>query len=440
MSMSPQPPQNHLTLSQRLRQFDPSQPWVRLLLIFLVGVLLGWIVLGWALFPVRWTQVYPNDLRADIRNDYLAMTADSYAVTQDLEQAARRLQYWPPEEIGPILYQRSTILESQGRTQDAQRLRQLGERLLLSPLGEPGATTIVISPDEESASGVNWGMALLFVLALTVLVALGYILYRLGLPWPRHAPTSTRASEAPVIEISDAAPQTFADNEEEVGPPTTLEPDTIPSPESGEDDEDVYPPDIEDDDDEGALAEEAPQAEEGEEERWQEYQADWEDEAPPPPTTEPVTPVTPAAQPRDARGVQATNLARFDGDPDYNDIFPIEEGDTYLGEYGAGVAETGRDNPNYVYTMEVWLFDKSDIRTVSAILMHPDVYADPNRRQEVVSAANDSAPLQPGATVRLQTSRLALEGRVRRVEFGNRTGEGIPLRLLEIDLTGRSSI
>lgn len=68
---------------------------------FIVGLLIGLIVLGWWIWPVQWTDAGPADLRPDARVDYLRMAIDSYALTQDAENAQRR--YAELGEYGPDL-------------------------------------------------------------------------------------------------------------------------------------------------------------------------------------------------------------------------------------------------------------------------------------------------------------------------------------------------
>jgi hypothetical protein len=61
-----------------------------------IGLLLGWMVLGWWLFPVEWTDATPAYLRSDLKADYLRMAIDSYSKVPDKALAAQR---W--EDLGP---------------------------------------------------------------------------------------------------------------------------------------------------------------------------------------------------------------------------------------------------------------------------------------------------------------------------------------------------
>jgi hypothetical protein len=68
---------------------------------FVIGLLIGLVVLGWWLLPVQWTNGSPADLRADAQEDYLRMSIDSYTLTQDGETAKAR--YAELGEGGPAV-------------------------------------------------------------------------------------------------------------------------------------------------------------------------------------------------------------------------------------------------------------------------------------------------------------------------------------------------
>ncbi len=60
---------------------------------FVVGLVIGLVVLGWGLWPVVWTDASPEQLRAaDLQPDYLRMAIDSFARTANAEEARSRYQ------------------------------------------------------------------------------------------------------------------------------------------------------------------------------------------------------------------------------------------------------------------------------------------------------------------------------------------------------------
>lgn len=61
------------------------------IIAFVLGLILGLVVLGWWIFPVQWYNTDPSDLRPRHKITYLQMVADSYNVTGDLDAARARI-------------------------------------------------------------------------------------------------------------------------------------------------------------------------------------------------------------------------------------------------------------------------------------------------------------------------------------------------------------
>lgn len=78
-----------------------KKPWVIAVAAFIVGLLIGWLFLGWVVFPVTWTDAAPVDLLDYHAEDYLRMAIDSYALTGDQAVAADRFEFLG--EKGPEL-------------------------------------------------------------------------------------------------------------------------------------------------------------------------------------------------------------------------------------------------------------------------------------------------------------------------------------------------
>ena len=62
---------------------------------FVLGLIIGLPILGWGLFPVKWTDAGPQQLREDLKNDYMRMAIESYGLNSDDAKASQR---W--EEFG----------------------------------------------------------------------------------------------------------------------------------------------------------------------------------------------------------------------------------------------------------------------------------------------------------------------------------------------------
>tara|TARA_A100001037_G_scaffold305274_1_gene344742 strand:- start:987 stop:2075 length:1089 start_codon:yes stop_codon:yes gene_type:complete len=76
---------------------------------FILGVVLGWIVLGWWLFPVRWTDAHPGTLHPDFRNQWVQMTADSFVLTTDIDTASDRLSWLGEQSDEYLEFARSYV-------------------------------------------------------------------------------------------------------------------------------------------------------------------------------------------------------------------------------------------------------------------------------------------------------------------------------------------
>lgn len=121
---------------------------------------------------------------------------------------------------------------------------------------------------------------------------------------------------------------------------------------------------------------------------------------------------------------ETTPLAQFVttytlGDDFYDPSFSIEdaEGD-FLGECGVGIAEDiGVADPKKVTALEVWLFDKNDIRTVTTVLMSEHAFDDEVLRQSLESKG-DLALVREGDEITLDTATLTLKAHILELEYG----------------------
>lgn len=101
------------------------------------------------------------------------------------------------------------------------------------------------------------------------------------------------------------------------------------------------------------------------------------------------------------------------GDDLYDDSFSIDSvNGEFLGECGVGIAETiGVGDPKKVTALEVWLFDKNDIQTVTKILMSEHASNDPAIRQRMQSKG-EPIQAEPGMTFVMETATLQMEAKV----------------------------
>jgi hypothetical protein len=108
------------------------------------------------------------------------------------------------------------------------------------------------------------------------------------------------------------------------------------------------------------------------------------------------------------------------GDDLYDESFSIDtSGGEFLGEYGVGVSETiGVGEPKKVTALEVWLFDKNDIKTATKVLMTEHAYNDTNIRARL-EPKGELVVVKPGDQVLLETQTLQLLATVVDMDYGS---------------------
>jgi hypothetical protein len=107
------------------------------------------------------------------------------------------------------------------------------------------------------------------------------------------------------------------------------------------------------------------------------------------------------------------------GEDTYDESFSIETPmGEFLGECGVGISETvGVGDPDKVTAFEVWLFDKSDIRTVTKVLMSEYAFQDDSLRAKLASKG-EAVLAQPGSPFVLETSGLQVRADVSELVYG----------------------
>jgi hypothetical protein len=107
------------------------------------------------------------------------------------------------------------------------------------------------------------------------------------------------------------------------------------------------------------------------------------------------------------------------GDDLYDESFSIDtQSGDFLGEYGVGVSESiGVGDPKKVTALEVWLFDKNDIKTATKVLMSSHAYDDAELRARL-EAKGELVMLEPQGQIILETDTLQLLVTVNDLEYG----------------------
>ena len=289
----------------------------------IVGLALG-LFMGWVVWPVQFVDATPSYLRADLQEDYLRMTIDSFRVNGDVNLAVRRWQDMGAN--GPTML---TLVQAAPNGIDPQVLASFSQLAAQYP-----PTGSVVTPGQTASN--PWGKLVLSVggiLLLTVAV-IAVLIYGRRLLANRVAAEPTAGMQA--AEISRSTERT---NFENMG-----------------------------------LA---------------------------PPITQTMT----------------TYLL---GDDLYDEFFSIDtQGGEFLGEYGVGVSETiGVGDPKKVTALEIWLFDKNDIKTATKVLMSPHAFNDMGIRGRL-EPKGELVLAEPQKQVVLETDTLQLLATVVDLHYGD---------------------
>ncbi len=403
-----------------------ERPWYFWPLIaFFIGLLIGWLVIGWGLWPVTWTNALVRDLRPDLRNDYVAMVAESFAQTRNIEVAGERLSGWTDEERAQLFDEVGTVLAARD-PQGARNLQDLNMALGgtrgTGPEPSPQVTTqpqpTPTSSTPPAEDGINLGdictAGLFVLLALGALVVLIVLFNR----WRRAQREGEGPMDAPDFDASDPSMSVLADREKGRWP-STGEPwaEVEPRPVAGS----TVKPRRYTDLDEDRIAPPAPVV-----------SADRDVSSvrpigPVPRVSEPQTPadLRGAPKPPPAEERPRTEIIKLDenvavyqmGEPDYDEAFDINDPtDGYMGQYGLQLVEPFGKERDQAVALQVWLWDSSDPFTQTAVLMSEGAYRDTSIRSQHMGE-HEIIGVRPGSEFELSSHNLLLRGRVEKATY-----------------------
>ncbi len=136
---------------------------------FLLGVVVGLLVLGWWLWPVNWINADPADLRQIHKEEYLQMIADSYTLTGDVDLAHARLELLkaPGEDDTDLAAKLDAAMQARieaGKADQAFRLQGLASAVILPP--PPTAEPTAAEPAGITGGGTLRALGIVFFLFL----------------------------------------------------------------------------------------------------------------------------------------------------------------------------------------------------------------------------------------------------------------------------------
>ncbi|MCA9918263.1 MAG: hypothetical protein KC445_09935 [Anaerolineales bacterium] len=123
-------------------------------------------------------------------------------------------------------------------------------------------------------------------------------------------------------------------------------------------------------------------------------------------------------------GVSAVPIARFQSDyvygrDNYDDSFSIENASgEFLGECGVGIAESiGSNTPKNVTALEVWLFDKNDIRTITKVVMSDHAFFDEALKAKL-APKGEPVLARENEVIVLETATLIINAEIKEMQYG----------------------
>ena len=161
-------------------------------LTFVGGLLLGWIGIGWWLWPVQWTNSNPWQLAPQYQRTFVSLVAEEYWRTSDVSRAKQALAGWDPVNLKALL----TAMKNE--TTDAEKRQQL--TALSAALEIPGSETSLVS-SIFGQTGVIVSIILSASLLLGAVVILAVPRFRQQVPSAEEQLAEGEASEASLEEL-----------------------------------------------------------------------------------------------------------------------------------------------------------------------------------------------------------------------------------------------
>ncbi|MBL7182982.1 MAG: hypothetical protein ISS50_00870 [Anaerolineae bacterium] len=108
-------------------------------LTFVAGLLLGWLVIGWWLWPVQWTNSAPWHLSLGHQRTFIRLVAEDYWLTGNVSQVKATLAGWDDEALANLL----ATLEAQAPSpEERQRLVALAKALEMPDAVAPSSSFV----------------------------------------------------------------------------------------------------------------------------------------------------------------------------------------------------------------------------------------------------------------------------------------------------------
>jgi hypothetical protein len=146
---------------------------------FVVGVFIGLVVLGWWLFPVRFTGASPEHLTDAAKREYMTMAIQAYTATGDAAAAQARFEALG-EDAAQVLNEVASVPGGPSTEQVQAFAAAVAAGQVAAQPGQPGITAAPTMAATEAATGgggiFSWLLPVLCVIVLLVAAA-GIVYY-----------------------------------------------------------------------------------------------------------------------------------------------------------------------------------------------------------------------------------------------------------------------
>jgi hypothetical protein len=384
--------------------------WLLPVILLFVGIVLG-LVYGWVIDPVTVTGAYPSDLRQDWKQAWVAMTAQSLAINNDEALARQRLSTLldeQPEELNTML---AGLIAAAPSDVERTQLQRLATLVGTQPPTTEGPTTLPTpATGEAPAEGGSWLSTCLISLLVLGLIAVAAVAFT---RMQRGGGASTTTARRPRGGATTGTPKTGATpaTQRRAPPALPAEPDEA---------EDLGGGMAEEDDEFADFTLDLGQDQADEAEAFREIDFGEPTREAPPPVAPTTRPPAPPSQPRPPAAVLDQFVARYNlGDTDYDVNFVIETPKAeFLGECGVAISEAlDNGDPQRATALEVWLFDKDDIRTITKVMLSDYASQDEGIRGRL-APKGELVVMREGDVTELETASLRVQIKMREVAYG----------------------
>jgi len=157
---------------ETIRQYAKN-PLAVAIAAFVVGLILGLVVLGWGLWPVQWTNAMPAQLSQEWKSDFLRMAITNYSASRDAVRAQARFEALG-KDAGEIL----SGIVSDPKEISSQAINDFSI-LVGVPVAAPTTPgeSPVVPPETKPATKSGPMPVLLTALCIFLLVLIGFLAY-----------------------------------------------------------------------------------------------------------------------------------------------------------------------------------------------------------------------------------------------------------------------